>query len=114
MYYIFYNSVTRLLVEMKWTPLEERRARCKVSLVHRAINDDIKIPVEHFKMNPNRTRSGGKSYSVPRSRTNTHMNSFYPSSIRLWNSLPENIKNGSQEMLKKGFEGHTIRSQYVG
>lgn len=111
--YDYHDSVTKLLLEMKWTPLEERRARSKMTIVHKAINENINIPIENFRINPNKTRSGGINYVIPRSRTNTHINSFYPSSIRLWNSLPDNIKDGSLERFKNGLENYTIRGQYA-
>ena len=33
------------------------------------------------------------NYFVPRSSADSHIHSFYPSTIRLWNSLPNSIKS---------------------
>lgn len=107
------GSVTKMLQELNWVPLEERRARNKVLLIHRAVNNNIKLPLSDLRPNVSNTRAAGVSYALPRSRTNTHMTSFFPSSIRLWNALPENKKHGSLDQLKGSLDGIIFRSRYA-
>ena len=89
-----------MLIDINWVPLEERRARNKIFLLRKAINKDIDIPLDDLKRNTNATRGAESAYDIPRSRTTTHLNSFYPSAIRLWNSMPANFKKLNLENLK--------------
>ena len=53
------------------------------------------IPCEDLITNNTRNTRASNGYMVPRSRTNTHLYSFYPAAIRLWNRLPPNIQSSS-------------------
>ena len=94
------SSVSSMLKDINWVPLEERRARNKVFLLRKAIDRNIDIPLEDLRKNNNVTRGAENAYNIPRSRTNTHLNSFFPSAIRLWNSVPTSLKNSSFANLK--------------
>ena len=93
--YDYQSSVNKMLVDLDWVPLEERRARNKIFLLKRAEEQNINIPLEDLKKNKNGTRGAKTAYDIPRSRTNTHLYSFYPTAIRLWNKLPEALKQES-------------------
>ena len=68
------------------------------------------IPTNEFMINNNNTRKSAKTaYAVPRCRTNIHLYSFYPSAIRLWNNIPENIKNKDLEGFKEGCKNIQLR-----
>ena len=48
------------------------------------------------------------NFKVPYCQTAVYFNSFYPSSVRQWNSLPENIKSSLSISLLK----HYLNSEY--
>ena len=112
--YDYNTPSSKILKELDWVPLEERRARSKVTLIKRAELDLVKIPTEDLKLKKNNTRRAAHSYELPRSRTNSHLHSFFPSSIRLWNNLPNNIREiKTIDTFKLNLQGVTLRSNYV-
>ena len=79
--------------KLGWKPLEERRAIIKLHLFFKAKKKLLDIPLEHLKQN---TRSGSRrpnTYAIPTSLVDSRLYSFYPSTIRLWNSLLADIKS---------------------
>ena len=72
-----------------WPPLIERRSRNKVSMLYKIRTDQICIPSEDLRFNARRQ----DSYYVPYSSVDAHKYSFFPSTIRLWNSLPSKSKS---------------------
>ena len=90
--YDYCSSTTNRLKELKWTPLEERRAKNKALSFYKAKHGQLEIPMTDFKKpNDGRTRAED-SYNIPRSRTDTYFYSFFPSTVRLWNGLPADMK----------------------
>ena len=77
-------------------PLEERRAQIKLKTLFRARKGLINIPLEQigiteaFKYT---TRQAAGSFAIPTSNVDSHLYSFYPNTIRLWNSLPDEGKS---------------------
>ena len=87
---------TRINMEnLGWVPLQERRARNKLNLLYKAKHSLVDIPTEGLKPSFQRTRGSSLNYIVPSSSVDSHLHSFYPSSIRLWNSLPADVKSAS-------------------
>ena len=104
--YSYVKGTTKLnLDKLGWTSLEEQRAKSKVLNLYKGLNKMIEIPVKencHLKSNKHRTRqSGYQVFNIPSSNINCHLYSYFPSTIRLWNSLPTTIKmQGSVESFK--------------
>ena len=109
------TSVSKLQSQLKWKSLKERRAKSKVTMIFRARKQLCHIPTEDLRLNNNkRTHRASNSYDIPRSRTNVHLYSFYPSAIRLWNHLPENIKaTSSLDSFKIKLSNIVIKSDKV-
>ena len=80
------------LASLGWLPLRERRARIKVTLLFKAFNGLIDIPPQDLLSRQIYTRSRANTLILPQSTVNSHLYSFYPDTIRLWNLLPEQIK----------------------
>ena len=66
------SSVTRMLAALQWTELQQRR---KIALT---------------------TRGHDTRFLLPYSRIQSHQQSFFPSTIRLWNELPTAVVTTSQ------------------
>ena len=89
---------------LNWPLLETRRARVKLHLLHKAKSHSIEIPTtdldweeappqSHISINRTSTRSSRLNYPIPHSNVNSHLHSFFPSTVRLWNSLPEEVQS---------------------
>ena len=99
--------------KLGWEPLEERRAKFKVTLLFKAQNKLIDIPTEFLTLNNRKNRNGGHSYAIPASNVDSHLHSFYPSTIRLWNLLPsDSQKCDNVTAFKHKLGKITLRSTY--
>ena len=100
-----------------WTPwaappLQERRANLKLQMFFKIRSNIVYCP--HEDLIPLRTPRRPLNYFIPQSNVEAHLHSFFPSSIRLWNSLPENIKSSdSLTAFKSAISTVTICSSYL-
>ena len=81
--------------DLGWLSLSEQRAKSKVTTLYKGINNLIQIPLDQFMPNENKRltrQSGYQILNVPQSRVDSHLFSFFPSTIRLWNNLPQCTK----------------------
>ena len=82
------------LDKLGWKPLEERRAAIKLKLFFKARLGLVDIPMHELHTNTRATRRQG-TYAIPTSSVDSHLFSFYPSTIRLWNSLPASTREST-------------------
>ena len=96
--YRFESGNTKINMQnLNWEPLEERRAKAKVTSLFKARLGLVDIPLNNLNIN---NRSGGKGYQnyiIPSSNVDSHMHSYYPSTTRLWNMLPQDIRNSENQ-----------------
>ena len=81
-----------LVKELGWQSLTQRRKNNKLVAFHKALIGEIHIPTHHLQNNHNRTRNSNLTFRLPDSKINSHLYSFFPSTIRLWNKLPTTTK----------------------
>ena len=95
---IFAHGNTELnFSPLGWSTLQERRAKLKVTMLYKIRNDLIRISKKDLV--PATSLRYRLNYAVPHSKLERHLHSFFPSSIRLWNRLPSEIKL-SPDLLK--------------
>ena len=83
------SSVTSMIQNLGWEELQHRREQCKTIMMYRIVNDLIDIPAENYLTHSGTsTRGHGTRFLVPYCSVNAYKSSFFPSTIRLWNSLP--------------------------
>ena len=100
-----YASRESLYAETGWEPLFERRKRRKLNLFYKIHNNlvpgflsDIVSP---FRRNNDRNLRNSRDYVVPRFRLSSTLNSFFPSSIKLWDDLTYELRhNCTQNQFK--------------
>ena len=85
------QSVSGMRESLNWQTLKKRRALQKVKMFYKARQGLATLPIDNLPMNKRKANS----YLVPYSRVNAHLDSFIPSTIRLWNSIPENVRNST-------------------
>ena len=64
----------------------------KVGIINQALKNNL-IEISKTKDVPSPTPCRQFNFQVPHSKLEIHKNSFFPSSIRLWNSLTDELKN---------------------
>ena len=80
--------MTAMLDDLKWPTLASRRKAARVTMFYKAVNRDVDLDIPLKKQ----ARENHK-YIPPASRTLIHVNLFYPSAVKVWNKVPENVGN---------------------
>ena len=95
----------RNLKSLGWETLEERRLQSKLTVFQKGRLGQIDIPTDHLilKTRPTRRGGDGPTYQREFSSIDSHIASFYPSSTRLWNNLPLDVRlcNISEKFVDK-------------
>jgi len=84
--YHYTSSVTNMLRELKWSTLEQRRNQASLSMLHKIHNKQVNVDHSHL------TTTRNNKFLIPNSKTEHHMNSFFPPAIQLLNELLTEIK----------------------
>ena len=89
------SSVTNMLQTLGWRSLSERRIDAKLCMIYKITNCLVGIPANKYLIPVNTVtrKQHSLSYLIPHSRCNYHLYSFFPSTIRLWNSLRQHAVN---------------------
>ena len=88
-------SVTAMIDQLKWQKLEHRRDNTRLCLLFKIMQHQVHIPTYDIPAPApiTATRSSHeRNLSVPYARTDVYKHSFFPSTVSLWNKLPETIK----------------------
>ena len=83
------GSTAKNMAELNWPTLAERRAGLKLKTLYKARLGLIHIPTSDLTPVASTTRRNSNHFNIPQSNINAHLHSFFPSTIRLWNSLPQ-------------------------
>ena len=95
--YRWTSSVTNMLEQLDWSPLEHRRRTSRLSMLNKIAQGQVAIPAHKF-MQPVQTRSSSrlnhnKAFTRLTGKSNFFNKSFFPLTILQWNKLPEHIVN---------------------
>ena len=84
------SSASEMVKELKLANLKTRRTVDKTTMLYKIVHGlvDIAAPPGILIQANRSTRGHDKKYLNPFSNTDTYRHSFFPSAIRLWNSLP--------------------------
>jgi hypothetical protein len=63
------TSVTPMLNELNWAPLQERRAQYKVIMIYRIVHGLVDIPTPHLTPQATSVRGHMYRYKIPFTRT---------------------------------------------
>ena len=78
-----------MLQELGYEDLKSRREQNKVAVVNRIVNNLVEIPADQYLTAAGvLTRGHQQRFLVPYCSINAYKGSFFPSAVRLWNSLP--------------------------
>lgn len=95
-----FSSLNALYSETGWNTLDERRKMKKLILLYRIINNEA--PSYLSDLLPNTVGvytqynlRNSSNFEIPFARLCSYDNSFFPSTLKLWNELPLHVRNSS-------------------
>ena len=88
------SSPTAMLKQLDWSSLQLRRLQAKATMMYRIVNNLIAIPMDpHLTPIQTATRGHDIRFRQPHTRVQAYKYSYFPSAIRIWNSLPQDLIN---------------------
>ena len=102
------SSVTSLLQELGWPSLYQRRKIAKAIMLYKILHNMVAIPIKHYKV-PITVYTIGhpQRFQQVAAHINAYLYSYFPSSIKIWNSLPEAVIQAPDvEEFKKLIKAH--------
>ena len=101
------TNILNLYNELGWEPLENRRKKHKIIHFHKMVHGQVPeylrnlVPPKICESHTHNTRQAD-NINLTKYKTTHYKNSFLPSTISLWNSLPDDVKkNPSISHLKR-------------
>ena len=87
------SSVTTMLTSLQWPTLELRRKISRLQLFHKAIYGSVAMSIpQYFQQTQRPTRNYHPLHLIqPQTLTSAYQQSFYPRTVKEWNSLPTSI-----------------------
>ena len=96
--------VTKLISDLKWESLQQRRQDARLSLFYKMVYDLVDIPSDRYLTpvaRPGLRHNNTLNYQLPLTRINAYKNSYFPRTIKEWNSLSEDkVQSNSIETFK--------------
>ena len=90
------SSVTAMLKELNWQPLELRRVHSRLCLLYQITNGIVATPhIPYLIPHSHASRSSRHAHTLQHAtyqcRTNYFKYSYFPHTIVLWNALPQAV-----------------------
>ena len=83
-----------MLDRLSWNTLQKRRSSLKLVMFFKIINQLVDIPVtQYLKETSRSSRKHNHRYQQLPARIEAYANSFFPSTIKLWNNLTDSQVN---------------------
>ena len=96
-----YDSVSKMIDYLGWPKLETRRVTAKLVMFYKIINNLVDIHIDDIQTQTpyHYTRGHPLKFSQLYTRVDAYKFSFIPSTIKLWNTLPDHVVN--QQSIEK-------------
>ena len=91
--YSYNSSVTEMLQRLNWPNLSSCRDRLKAITIFKIIHNLIDIPLTHLTpvTSTYHLRGHSMKFQKPAARIDSYLHSFFPSAIKIWNALPDDV-----------------------
>ena len=97
------GCVTSMLDALQWEPLQQRRANNRLLMLYRFVNSLVEIEPSKFLKKSDAGTPGAKRLYQEHAGHPVLHSSFFPRTIREWNSLPASLTDSpSLESFKQG------------
>ena len=90
--YSYRDSVTSMLNDLQWPPMQDRQRSRRLTHLYKAVNNlsPVKIP-EYVTLSSSCTRTHDLAYIQLRTNYEQYKYSFLPRTTRDWNALPPDL-----------------------
>ena len=107
--------MTALPEKLEWEELAQRRLKAQVTMTYKILNGLVCIPPTQFILIARSTQSHSKgSLRQLMTSTDYYKNSFYPTAIRAWNTLPVDVTGAASILhFRSGLNQLTIDASRV-
>ena len=87
------SSVTNMLSTLQWRSLADRRVDARLCLMYKIVHGLVDIPTQKYLIPFTRSSRIHHSlaFHIPHSNSDYHLYSFFPRTIRVWNTLPSSF-----------------------
>ena len=86
------GCVSEMIRKLNLEPLNIRRTNKRLTIFHKASNGHLALPIGHLQPVLRRTRHlNSKAYNTIHTSKDCYKYSFFPRTIKDWNSLPDKI-----------------------
>ena len=109
-----HSRVTKMMKELKWQPLHERRREKRLVFFHKIVYDLVAVSRDSIlQLNQRKQRtSNSKCVKIIHCNTKTCKNSFVPRTISCWNYLPDSMVLHSRKEDFKAALTNFLKSNY--
>ena len=91
------GSLTGILEQLKWESLKKRRKGSRITMLYKGLKDAASIPTGDLFPPNRRTRNHHSLvFQTPLAGTDIYKSSFFPQTIRDWNSLTDSLLSASE------------------
>lgn len=77
---------------LKWDSLENRRKTARLTMLYKAVNGVVALPLNMLQRADSRVRGSAQNFKHLKARKAAFSNSFFPRTVREWNQLPLDVK----------------------
>ena len=97
-----------MIQQLNWPTLEQRRYEAKAIMMYKVLNDLVQVNHSDLVYNSSVIHAWPLTLSLPLTnyRVDVYFYSFFPSSIRIWNNLPEDVISPSLDLFKLKLYNH--------
>jgi len=106
------SSVDGMLADLGWRSLAARRMDSRLLMMYKITHGFVQVPHTQYMQPPPHTavrRNQEYTYSQIPARTNYLKYSYFPSTIVVWNKLPEHLVNAPSI---NAFKAHVLRLEH--
>ena len=89
------SSVTAMLQKLDLQPLWERRREARLTMLYKMINGLVAIRPDDILVRNTRATRNNLGYRQPRCNTTIFQHSYFPRTIKDWNSISDSTKQAS-------------------
>ena len=92
------GSMTGILEQLKWESLKKRRKDSRLIMLYKCLKAAASIPTNDLVPPIRHTRSHHSlAFQIPMAGTDIYKSSFFPQTIRDWNSLTDSLISASEQ-----------------